>query len=137
MNLSTLPRWLFSPLPVRPEYLDTQILALLILCVGLIVAAVILRFWRKNLPGASFKKLSRSWPTAATWFGIIGLILIVARVEGIQYVAMRFWWVVWGLAALAYIFVQLRLFRAKHYEIIPTAQAEDPRDAYLPKAKRK
>ncbi len=136
MNLSSLPRWLFSPLPPRPEYLDTQILALILLCVGLIAGAVVLRFLRRNA-GASFKKLSKSWPAAATWFGIIGLVLIVSRVEGIQYIAMRFWWLVWGLAALAYAVLQVRLFRAKHYEIIPTARAVDPRDQYLPQAKKR
>ncbi len=87
--------------------------------------------------GASLRKLSKSWPTASLWFGLVGLILVVARAEGIQYIAMRFWWVLWVAAGIAYLFFQFRLFRARHYEIIPAKKVIDVRDEYLPKAKRK
>ncbi len=103
----------------------------------ILLLAIALTYWRRKMQSASLRKLSRSWPTAGLWFGLTGLVLVVARAEGIQYVAMRVWWVVWALVALGYLIIQLRLFRARHYEIIPAKKLIDPRDEYLPKAKRK
>lgn len=136
-HILSLLRSLFYPLPVRADYFGSTLLPLLIACVGLIVASFAIRFWRSRMKSSLLRKLSSSWSTTCVWFGLTGLVLIVARAEGIQYVAMRFWWVVWGLAGLAFILLQLKIFRARHYQVIPTVKAEDPRDPYLPRAKRK
>ncbi len=135
-TLSTLLRTLFYPLPARAAYGSSTLLPLIVLCAALLVAAYAIRVWRSRMGSALFKKLSKSWGTACFWFAVTGFVLIVARGEGIQYVAMRFWWVLWALAAALFVFVQIRLFRARHYEIIPTVKVVDARDEYLPKAKK-
>jgi hypothetical protein len=111
-------------------------LILLGICVVLILASIVIRYWRRGLTNPITKKLSRSWSSAALWFGIVGIVLVVSRVESIQFLAMRFMWVLWGLAFLVYLFFQWRLFRSRHYEILPKMKVEDPRDKYLPKSKK-
>lgn len=80
------------------------------------------------------RKLTRSWASTLLWFGISGLMLVVARVEYIQFVAMRFWWLVWCLALLVYGVFQYRNVRQRYYRVIPQARVEDPMEKYLPRA---
>lgn len=71
------------------------------------------------------------------WYGLIGLFLVVSRVEEISYVSMRFWWVVWVVSLVGYLFMQFKVFKARHYEVLPSEQSNDPRDKYLPTKKKK
>ena len=105
----------------------------MLLCGALLILSLGLRFWRKRLSNPVTKKLSRSWSSASLWFGVIGFVFIVCRVENIQFLSMRFFWVLWFLFALLYIFFQFRQFRARHYEILPKREQRDPRQRYLPK----
>lgn len=124
---------LFYPNPGRVTYTSPEVLAALALCVGLIVAAFAIRVWRSRMGNAVTKKLSRSWSPIGFWFGCIGLVMTVARVEKIQFLAMRFLWVLWIAGLLFALFVQYRLFRMRHYEVLPRATAPtDPRARYLP-----
>lgn len=91
--------------------------------------------WRRKCADAVLRKLTRSFPSAFLWFGVLGIILVVARVEYIQFVAMRFWWLIWGLAFLLYGVFQYRTLRQRYYRVIPQGRAEDPREKYLPKAR--
>ena len=65
------------------------------------------------------------------------LLFVVARTEEIQFLAMRFLWVLWLAAALLYLFLQVKFFRARYYEELPVDRTDDPRAAYLPKRKRR
>lgn len=129
--------YIFWPNPPAPDYTNGKVELLLAFCTALIVISIILRFWRKRLSNPVTKRLSASWPTAFLWFGLVGLFLTICRVEGIGFLGMRFWWVVWGFWLLAYVFIQVKLFRSRHYEIIPQERTEDPRSRYLPGKKRK
>lgn len=129
--------YIFWPNPPAPDYTSPKVEMLLAFCAAFIVLSVILRIWRKNLGNPVTKRLSASWPSATLWFGLIGLFMTVCRVEGIGFLGMRFWWVVWTVSLLAYIYAQVRLFRSRHYEIIPQERAMDPREKYLPGKKRK
>lgn len=82
------------------------------------------------------RKLSASWSSVAFWMGIVGLVLVVARVERIQIVAMPFLWVVWGAILLLYVVIQWRIFVMKHYQVLPRSAEVDPNDRYLPKKKK-
>lgn len=139
MNNSLLQflSFFFYPNPGNASYGSPKSLSLLILCVLLIAGAAALSVWRHKLKNPVTKKLSRSWPTASFWFGFTGLILIVARVEQIQFIAMRMWWVLWIAIAILYIFLQFRLFRARHYEVLPKEVRKDPREKYLPKKQKR
>jgi len=128
--------YLFDPVPQSPDYGDPQILPFLIVSVVLLVASFFLSGWRKRNTNPVTKKLSRSWATAAFVYGFVGLVLVVSRVESIQYVAMRFWWILWAGFLILFTTVQYRLFQSRNYEILPKQSVHDPRDRYLPKKKR-
>jgi len=102
------------------------------------VGSFALKRWRKNKKNAVTKKLSRSWPSAAFWFGLIGLFLVVSRVEGISYVSMRVWWLVWFVTMGIYVGIQIKMYSMRNYEVLPKEQsADDPREKYLPKKKKR
>lgn len=129
-------RFLFWPNPGGAHYSSPSMLALLGVSAALVVLWFVLRLWRKKTQNPMTRKLSASWSGAALGFGIAGFILVVARVEGIQFIAMRFLWVLWGLVGLAYLFLQFRLWRARHYEVLPQVRHEDPLEKYLPQRKK-
>lgn len=129
--------YLFWPNPPASTYDHPQIVALLVLCISLLFLSFGMRRWRSLVSNAVTRRLTRSWSSLFLWFGLIGLVLVVARVERIQYISMRFWWIVWGIAAILSLLVQVRQWRSKHYEILPVQHASDPRDKYLPQRKRK
>ena len=129
--------YLFLPNPARADYGDPWVIGAFAALAALVAVSFLIRYWRAKIAtGAVTKKLSRSWSSAAFWFGVVGLVLLVSRVEKIQFVAMRFLWVFWGLAAVLYVFLQWRIFASRHYEVLPTVRREDPRAKYLPKAKK-
>ncbi len=133
LNLLT---YLFWPNPANASYSSPKAMALIIFCILLIVASVALSLWRRKMTNPVSKKLTRSWPSAAFWFGFSGLILTISRVEQIQFISMRFLWLVWLVVAVLFIAVQLRLFKARHYQVLPKKVSHDPRAKYLPKRKK-
>lgn len=134
--VSFLTYW-FYPNPGNADYGNPKVQLLLALCVLLMAGAVGIRFWRNRQPNPITKKLSRSWAVASLWFGIVALVLTVSRVEQIQFFAMRFLWALWVIALVAYIILQVRVFRARHYQVLPRETVVDPRDPYLPGKKRR
>lgn len=128
--------YIFWPNPGNASYDSPKAMALLIACVVMIVASFVLSAWRKRA-SQGMRRSSKSWPSAAFWFGLIGAVLVISRVEQIQFVAMRLWWFIWGLALVAYIFFQVKNYRSRHYEVIPSISVDDPRAKYLPKKKKK
>lgn len=129
--------YLFWPNPANAEYTSPKAIALIVACLVLIVASFVLPRWRARMHDVQLKKVSRSWATACGWFGWTGLFLVIARVEEFQYLSMRFLWVVWGLALLAYLFFQVRIYRGRYYEVIPNRPTADARAEYLPKRKKR
>ncbi len=128
--------YLFHPNPGRLTYASPSVIAILVLCAALIVLSFGISYWRKQLQNAVTKKLSRAWSSTVFWFGIVGLVLAVSRVEKIQFIAMRFLGVLWVLFLLLAVILQWRLFRMRHYAVLPRAGKTDPRDRYLPGKKR-
>ncbi len=129
--------YLFYPNPGRVTYGSAGVLIAFAVCGGLIVGAALIRLWRTRLTTAITKKLSRSWSAVSFWFGVIGLLLTVSRVEKIQFVAMRFLWVLWALLLVALVILQYRIFRMRNYEVLPrTVAPDDPRAKYLPGKKK-
>jgi hypothetical protein len=129
-------RYLFWPNPGFASYNEPEMIVLMAACGLLIVASFVLSYWRRR-QNPMVRKLSASWSSVAFWSGIVGLVLVVSRVEDIQFFAMRFLWVLWGVALLAYVVFQVKRWRVRHYEVLPTVVTHDPRDPYLPKKKRK
>lgn len=135
--LKALLRYWFYPNPGQAAYGDTWVLVFLAICGGLIVLSIVLRAWRRNMGNPILRKLSKSWPMTSLWLGIAGAVLLVCRIEQIQFLAMRFLWLVWLVAALLYVVIQARLYRLRFYEVLPAARMEDPREKYLPKQKKR
>ncbi|MBT4119367.1 MAG: hypothetical protein HOG89_00060 [Candidatus Peribacter sp.] len=129
--------YLFWPNPPVPSYDSPKVVIVLLVCVLLMFGSFAIKRWRNSQSNAVTRKLSRSWQSASFWFGIVGLFMAVCRVEGISYLSMRFWWVVWGAIVVIYIGFQIKMFRSRHYEIVPQeAKEQDPREKYLPKKKK-
>src|SRR5688500_2011783 len=103
--------YLFWPNPGNAYYSSPKAVALLIVCALMVAGGVVLSRWRKKQGDQVMRKLSKTWPSAAIWFGLIGLVLVVARVEQIQYIAMRILWVVWGVAIVLYVLWQIKRWR--------------------------
>lgn len=128
--------YLFWPNPGNAGYDSPKAMALIIACVLLVIASFVFSWWRRNKASAAVRKISKSWSTAMLWFGLTGLILVIARVEQIQFLAMRFLWVLWGIALALYLVLQMRVCKLRYYEVLPTQKAVDPRSKYLPRKKR-
>lgn len=135
-EMLTLSYW-FYPNPANAEYAHPKALVLLLLCIALVIAAIVLPRLRHRWQNPQLKKVSRSWATACAWFGGIGLVLVICRVEEIQYLSMRFLWVLWGVMLAAYLAFQVRNYRSRYYEIIPNNAVQDARQQYLPKRKKR
>jgi cytochrome bd-type quinol oxidase subunit 2 len=129
--------YLFYPNPGNAAFTSPKALALLIVCAVMLVASFAIRRWRNKLQNSVTRKLSKSWSSASFWFGLIGLFLVFARIEEIGYISMRFWWVIWIVALALYCLLQVRIYRARHYEVLPMQRSEDPRSKYLPGKKRR
>lgn len=129
--------YLFWPNPGNADYSSPKAIALIIFCALLVVVSFGISYWRKKSANQSLRKVSKSWSSASFWFGVTGLILVVSRVEQIQYVAMRFMWVLWVLFLALFLYVQVRSYRNRYYEVIPNQPTVDPRSKYLPKRKKK
>ncbi|MDD5103456.1 MAG: hypothetical protein PHX93_03580 [Candidatus Peribacteraceae bacterium] len=128
--------YLFWPNPGNAHYGSSSMLIPLVVCALLVVLSFVFRFWRSRMRNPVMKKLSRSWSAAAFWFGLLGLIFVVSRVEGIGFLAMRLWWVIWGIVLALYLGIQLRFFKMRYYEKLPAEVSNDPRDRYLPRRKK-
>ena len=135
--LLSIVSYLFWPNPGNASYGSPKAAALIIFCILLIVLSAVLSVWRRRMGTPVTKKLSRSWPSAAFWFGFSGLIFVIARVEQIQFVAMRVWWLVWIVLVVLFLVVQVRLYRARFYQVLPKEVSIDPRAKYLPTQKRR
>jgi hypothetical protein len=135
-SLKSLFIYLVWPNPGNAHYSSSSMQTLLIVCALLVLFSFLFRFWRSRMTNPVMKKLSRSWSSAAFWFGATGLVFVVSRVESIGFLAMRLLWVLWGIAFALYLGVQMRLFKMRYYEKLPTEVSDDPRDRYLPKRKK-
>lgn len=135
--MNSLLTYIFWPNPGNAGYDSPKVIALMVICVLLMVAAFAISYWRRNVANQSMRRISKSWSSASFWFGLTGIFLIVARVEHIQYLAMRFMWALWILALAAYLYFQIRNYRLRYYEVLPSEPTIDPRSKYLPRKKRR
>ncbi|MDD5026479.1 MAG: hypothetical protein PHH13_03850 [Candidatus Peribacteraceae bacterium] len=129
--------YLFWPNPGGASYDNPKVVAIFVICGVLVLLSFTLKFWRRGLVNPVLKRLSRSWSSTCLWFGIVGIVLAVSRVEQVQFVSMRLWWLIWGLSALAYIVFQVFSFKNRYYATIPTQVSQDIRDKYLPHKKKR
>ena len=137
LQSSPMLSYLFWPNPPAPSYDNPKVVLILVACALMIAASFALKAWRKKLTNSVTRKLTKSYGPALFWFGLTGLFLVVCRVEGISYLSMRFWWVVLGAVFATFVGFQLKIFRMRHYEIIPNEHVEeDIREKYLPKKKK-
>ena len=129
--------FLFWPNPGNADYTSPKALLLLVLCLAAVVASFVLPRLRAGWKNPQMKKVSGTWASACGWFGWSGLLLVIARVEEIQYLGMRFLWVLWGAALAAYLALQVRTYRNRYYEVIPNRPTQDARSQYLPKRRKR
>lgn len=122
--------------PGYAQYSSPKSIVLLVLCLALIVGSFAVKRWRAKSRNPMTRKLTGTWPGAMLWFGFLGVFLVVCRVENISFFAMRAWWVIWLVALGVFVYAQYRLYKARHYEVLPQEKKSDPRADYLPKKKR-
>jgi hypothetical protein len=126
----------FWPNPGNADYSDIKVLMVFGVFGALFAFSFVVSLWRKRQENALTRKLSRSWASSLRWLAFIGIVLTVARVEEIQFLAMRVLWIVWVTTSIVLIVFQIWNFRRKHYTVIPKEYAHDPRKAYLPGKRR-
>ena len=131
-EMLTLSYW-FYPNPGNADLGNPKAAILLVVCALLFGGSFFVNRWRKGSDNPQTKKLTKSWVSVMRWMAGIGLVLIISRVEEIQFLAMRFLWVVWFVALAGFFGLQLWLFRKKHYTVVKQEKVEDPREKYLPK----
>jgi len=129
--------YLLWPNPGKVDYDNPKIIALVVICLILIVGGYVVSRLRRRMQNPVMKKLSRSWPLSGYWFGGVGLFLAISRAEGISFVSMRILWFIWLVVIIIYLFFQVRIYRARHYTVLPNESEVDPREKYLPKRKKK
>jgi hypothetical protein len=129
--------YIFWPNPGNAGYDNPKVIALLVISLLLIAGSFVLGRWRNGLTNQSLKKVSRSWGSVTFWLGLTGFLFTIARVEQIQFLAMRFLWLVWFVIAVLFIILQIRAVRTRTYEVIPTVKKSDARSKYLPTRKRR
>ena len=132
---STLVYW-FWPNPGGWSYDSLHVRLILGACLLILLSSFVIAFWRSRTSNPMTKLLTKSWPTAAFWFGITGVVFVISREATIQFVSMRVLWVVWGLLAVLYASIQLLSFRRRHYTVVKSRRVVDERDKYLPSRKR-
>lgn len=135
--MSDFLTYLFWPNPGNVYYSSPKVMLVLVVALLMIVGSFVLSWWRRNKASAAVRKVSKAWAPSLLWFGLTAVILAVARVEQIQFVAMRFLWVIWGALALVIAYFQVRVYRNRYYEVLPTENVVDPRSKYLPKKKHR
>ncbi len=127
--------YLFWPNPGLWNYSDPKVIAMLITCGVIVVGSFAVGLWRGKMQNPRTRSLSKSWPAAMLWFGIVGIVLIVCRVELIQFMAMRALWFLWLGLLILYVVIQLLVFRRRHYTVVAKTEVIDARDKYLPRKK--
>lgn len=130
-------RYLIQPHPYPAAYTSPMVMTMGVILLLLFVASIAIRFWRRGLANAVTRSLSRSWAGACFWFAAVGVVLLVARTEEVLFLSMPLLWVVWFGSFVAFVILQIRLFLARHYQVLPRQRVEDPREKYLPKQKKK
>lgn len=126
----------FWPNPGNWHYDDARVVAFLLVCFALIVGSFAISYWRNRLTNPVTRTLSRTWSSVMFWFCIVALLLVVSRVEMIQFLAMRAALALWFVLAVLYVVFQIFQFRRRHYTVMDRVQVVDERDKYLPKRKR-
>jgi small-conductance mechanosensitive channel len=124
------------PNPGGWHYNDPKVMAVLVACAALVFLSLVLRYWRKTLTSPVTRNLSASWSSALFWFGVVAAVMVVSRVETIQFVSMRLLWVIWLVSFALYFVFQIMQFRRRHYVVLKRAHVLDERDRYLPKKGR-
>lgn len=127
--------YIFYPNPVAPSYTNVKVLTALFIVFALAAFAVWFRRKLRKSHDTQLKKLASGWPTAAWWFAMTALVMIVARVESISYVSMRFWWGVWLVFAILYIALQYKVFSSRYYTIVEK-RVKKKLSPYLPKKRK-
>lgn len=136
--MSDLLTYIVWPNPPAPSYDNPKVIFILLVCGALVIGSFAMKHWRMRLQNSVTKKLTRSYGPAMFWFGLTGFFMVICRTEGISYLSMRLWWGVWLAVALLFIWIQVKMFRARHYEIIPQEKTpENVKNQYLPKKKRR
>ncbi|MBM3227986.1 hypothetical protein FJZ27_03975 [Candidatus Peribacteria bacterium] len=128
--------YLFWPNPQATSYDSPKVVAILVACAAMVALSFAVRSWRVRQTNPVTKRLSRGWSAALLLFAGFALVFVVARVEGISFVSMRVWWIVWAVALVFVLLAQVRRWRAMHYEVLPSSSIHDPREKYLPKKKK-
>lgn len=128
--------YLFWPNPGGATYGDPHPQIAIAVCGAFLLLSLALRIMRARSPSGAVRRFAQSFDGIALWFGVTGLLLVIARVEEIQYLAMRFLWIVWGGSFILCGVVRLRRLRLLGYEVIPSAVPPDLREKYLPRRKR-
>ena len=127
-------QYYFVPLP-DPNFQFTKLT--LLIGILLILSGFALGIYRKKyLKDTIVRKILKIYPGRLRLYGILVLMLLAFREQGIPYLSMRLWWFV-ILAFFLYTFLKLALTFNKEYSRRKEREKKNiSKKKYLPKKKR-
>lgn len=132
---SFLSYW-FWPNPGGWHYSDPRVQMILAACAALVLLSFVVRVWRSRfVKNPATRTLTANWFTVLLTFGLLGGLLVVCRVETIQFLSMRVLWLVLALAFTLFFVLQVIRFRRRHYVVLERRKVIDEREKYLPRSK--
>ncbi len=124
--------YLFDPYPttVFNYYWPLIIFFILIFLSGFILAVYI----RKNKIS---RKLFKKYPRRLKIIGIIGLLLLGCRYQGLPYLSIRFWLILINLWLIISLSQIIYLYFSSYPQEVSTIIQDTDKNKYLPKKKKK
>ena len=124
------PQYLFNPHPGYNMELMPYLLIFFVILVVLSVVSFIFLKKSKKLPIAYMWDSIYSW---FLWVGIIGIILLFFRFEGIAYLSMRFLLLLWLIFFFLWGLYILWFGRKKYKEILKKFKNKKEKEKYFKK----
>lgn len=136
MDLTKLlnPKYFFAPIP-NPDFQYATLL--FIAGVILIVIGIGVRFYLKSATDAVFKKMLKHTPRFFILFGGVLILLVLIRIAGIPYMAMRLWWLIYGLLFLYFALTRLSRFPKEYQSRLKKIAESEKQKKYLPRKRIK
>jgi len=131
LNLFTWHYWFSQPYIAHG---NTKLIWVL-LFLGLVLLGIAARWYAHRFTGTPGSEVGRRLSNLGATMGLVGLIWFGFRQERVQFLAWRFWVLVWGLC-LVWWLGKIVYYAVKRVPVIKEEKAKrELMDKYLPKKK--
>lgn len=103
----------------------------------LIVIASLIKTYSQKTEDKILKKMIKTYPAKFFWFGIVAILLTVARLENITFFSMRFFWIVYFGLLIYIIVTNIKTFYREYPRKVKQSLSHKGKNKYLPTQKKK